>query len=82
MLIQLPLPVKFIIAIAYDLLDFFSVPILGSLYDAVGIPLGVLLWGPYGLVNVMELFDPTDQLDKFVPTMTLAGILQHYGKVG
>lgn len=82
MLYGLPVPLKFLIAIIYDLTDLMSVPFLGTLYDAVGIPLGVLLWGPVGLVNTWEIVDPTDQIDKFVPTMTLAGILQYYGKVG
>lgn len=82
MLYGLPLWIKFGIAIIYDLADLMSVPFLGSLYDAVGIPLGVLLWGPVGLVNTWELVDPTDQVDKFIPTMTLAGIIHHYGKVG
>jgi hypothetical protein len=79
---QLPLSVKFTIAIVYDVLDFLSVPVLGSLYDAAGIPLGIMLWGPAGLINLWEFVDVTDQVDKFVPTMTLAGILNHYGKVG
>jgi len=82
LLYGLPLPVKFGIAIIYDLADLMSVPFLGSLYDAVGIPLGVLLWGPVGLLNAWEIVDPTDQIDKFVPTMTLAGIVHHFGKVG
>lgn len=82
MLYGLPLWVKFGIAIIYDLADLMSVPFLGSLYDAVGIPLGVLLWGPVGMMNAWEILDPTDQIDKFAPTMTIAGIVHHFGKVG
>ena len=78
----LPLWIKFLIAAVYDLGDLLSVPFLGTLYDAVGIPLGVLLWGPVGLMNAWEIVDPTDQVDKFVPTMVIAGFVHHYGKVG
>lgn len=79
MLYGLPLWIKFTIAGIYDLMDLMSVPFLGSLFDGVGILLGVALWGPVGLVNTWELIDPTDQFDKFVPTMVLSGILHHYG---
>lgn len=78
---MLPIPTwaKFAIAIIYDVLDFFSVPMLGSLYDVVGIPLGVALWGPWGLAQAWEVLDPTDVVDRFVPTMTIAGLIAYNG---
>lgn len=77
MLQGLPLIVKFLIAAIYDFLDLFSIPGIGSLYDIIGIPLGVALWGPMGFIQVWEVVDITDQFDKFVPTMVLAGILTY-----
>ena len=78
MLQGLPLIVKFAIAAIYDFLDLFSIPGIGSLYDIIGIPLGAALWGPMGLIQVWEVIDITDQFDKFIPTMVLAGIITYY----
>ena len=69
---------KFAIAIAYDVIDLFSIPVLGEIYDAIGIPLGYILWGPLGLTNAWELLDPLDTIDRFVPTMTLAGVVVYF----
>lgn len=71
----LPLWQKFAISIVYDVVDFFSVPVFGTMYDVVGIPLGLALWGPIGLINTWEVFDPLDATDRFVPTMTIAGLM-------
>ena len=73
---------KFAIAIAYDAIDLFSIPVLGEIYDAIGIPLGYILWGPLGLTNAWELLDPLDAIDRFVPTMTLAGVVVYLKEKG
>jgi len=73
---------KFAIAIAYDAIDFFSIPVLGQIYDVIGIPLGYILWGPLGLTNAWELLDPVDTIDRFVPTMTLAGVVVYLKEKG
>ena len=75
----LPLWMKFAIAITYDVVDFFSLPGLGQLYDIVGIPLGYAMWGPIGLANAWEVVDPLDVTDRFIPTMTITGILSLTG---
>lgn len=74
---SLPTWMKFAIAIIYDVVDLFSVPGLGTLYDIIGIPLGFALWGPIGLANAWEIVDPVEATDRFIPTMTLAGIAVH-----
>ena len=74
---SLPTLLKFVIAATYDIVDLFSIPGLGTLYDVIGIPLGFALWGPIGLANAWEIVDPVDAVDRFVPTMTLAGIAVH-----
>lgn len=73
-LTALPVWLKFIIAIIYDVVDLVSIPGLGTLYDIIGVPLGFALWGPVGLANAWEIVDPADAMDRFVPTMTMAGI--------
>lgn len=75
----LPTWVKFVIAILYDMVDFLIPPGIGSIYDIIGIPLGYAMWGPLGLVNAWELLEPTDVLDSFVPTMTIAGLVVTFG---
>jgi len=72
-------PVKFSIALAYDFIDFISIPGIGTIYDLIGVPLGVYLWGPVGLMNAWELVEPTDQVDKFIPTMVIAGLVAEFG---
>ena len=78
-LMELPVWLKFAISIVYDVVDFFSIPGIGSLYDVVGVPLGYALWGPIGLANLWEIADPLDVTDRFVPTMTITGILSTAG---
>ena len=36
-----------------------------------------LLWGPLGLTAAWETFEPTEQLDGFIPTNTLIAIAAH-----
>ncbi|CAG0948805.1 MAG: hypothetical protein OIN86_13015 [Candidatus Methanoperedens sp.] len=73
----LPLFLKFVISIVWDLLDFtiFRIPVIGTVTDLISIPLAIALWGPLGLITSWEVLDPTDQLDAEIPTMTIIGIL-------
>lgn len=75
----LPLWEKFAISIVYDVVDLISIPGFGQLYDVIGVPLGYALWGPIGIANAWEIFDPLDVTDRFVPTMTITGILSLAG---
>ena len=68
---------KFMISIAFDIADFFigRIPIFGTVFDLVGGFLGLWLWGVPGGLQFLEILDVTDQLDGFIPTMTLAGMV-------
>ena len=68
---------KFIIAIAFDVFDFFigRIPIAGTVIDFIGGIIGLLLWGKIGALQFGELLDFTDQIDGFIPTVTISGIL-------
>lgn len=73
-----PEVVKLLIAILLDILDFSMGRIIGygTVLDVVFAGIAFLLWGPPGLIQLWEVFDPTDQLDGFVPTMTLIALTQ------
>lgn len=64
---------KVVISVIYDIGDFTigRIPIFGTFYDLFGVWLGYILWGPIGLINAWELLDPTDQIDGFIPTMSI-----------
>ena len=70
--------VKLIIAIVIDIIDFTVGRILGTgmVLDLVIAIIAVVLWGPAGLVALWELADPSEQIDGFVPTMTLIALSQ------
>jgi hypothetical protein len=63
-----------IAAAAIDLFDFtvgrvlFATPFAGEI---IGCAIGYALYGPRALFYVLEAFDPTEQVDAFIPTMTL-----------
>jgi hypothetical protein len=67
---------KLFIAIGFDTADFFigRIPIWGTFFDIVGGFLGLVLWGPLGSAQFLEIFDITDQIDGFIPTLTIAGL--------
>lgn len=81
-MLNIPVPIKFLIAVIFDVLDLLSVPILGTMFDGVGIIVGVMLWGPVGFWSAWEILEPTDQIDKFIPTLTLIGLYTHFGGKG
>lgn len=43
--------------------------------DLIAIPLAIFLWGPIGIAYVWEVIDISDQIDGFIPTMTLIGVI-------
>jgi hypothetical protein len=67
---------KLILSIIFDVTDFFvgRIPVFGTLFDIFGGILAVYLWGGLGSIQFLEIIDLTDQLDGFIPTVTLAGI--------
>jgi hypothetical protein len=74
---KISLPLKFAIAILWDIADFtiFRIPVIGTVTDLISIPLALYLWGPIGIVSSWELADLTDQIDAEIPTLTLIGII-------
>ena len=69
--------IKILISIIWDILDatIFRIPGFGTISDILSIPLAIFLWGNAGVIAAWEVFEPTDQLDAFIPTLTLIGIL-------
>ncbi len=66
------------ICVAVDLFDFtigrfFG---LGLLADILQTVVAYWLFGPIGLIALWELIDPSDQLDGFVPTLTILALTQ------
>jgi len=45
-------------------------------YDILGTYLGYKLWGGWGLVQGLEILDITDQIDSFIPTLTIMGLVR------
>jgi len=74
---SLPAGGKFLVSVLVDAFDFAvgRIPGFGTLWDLVQTYLAYRLWGPAGLAAIWELVDVTEQVDGFVPTVTLAGVL-------
>ena len=68
---------KIIISLILDVIDFFigRIPVFGTVFDFFLSFIGVMMWGPIGLLSFWEVFDFTDQLDGFIPTLTISGIV-------
>ncbi|MBT3323840.1 hypothetical protein HN681_00490 [archaeon] len=68
---------KFIISIVFDLVDLTlgRIPVFGTAFDVVGGLLGIWLWGTPGALQFLEIIDFTDQIDSFIPTLTIAGLI-------
>lgn len=68
---------KFAICVVIDILDMtigrflFVVPYSGEI---IGTVIGVALFGWKGLFYLVELVDPTEQIDGFIPTATLIAL--------
>tara|TARA_Y100000310_G_scaffold278727_1_gene297395 strand:+ start:3206 stop:3442 length:237 start_codon:yes stop_codon:yes gene_type:complete len=69
---------RFIIAVVYDVADFIigRIPVFGTAYDIFGTWLGYKLWGGWGLVQGLEILDITDQIDSYIPTLTIMGLVR------
>lgn len=70
--------VKLILSILLDIVDFFigriiGVGMIGDLL--IGI-CAVIMWGAPGIAAFWELLDPSEQIDGFVPTLTLIALSQ------
>ncbi|MBI1392388.1 MAG: hypothetical protein GC152_06555 [Alphaproteobacteria bacterium] len=66
------------ICVAVDLADFligwvFGLSLLADILQTV---VAVWLFGPLGLVALWELATPIDQVDGFVPTLTILAVTQ------
>lgn len=69
---------KLLLAVLLDVLDFTLGRIIGAgtIVDLIFGAIAFVLWGPVGLIAFWEALDPTDQIDGFVPTMTLIALSQ------
>ena len=69
---------KMAISIAFDVGDFFfgRIPVVGTVVDIAGTILGWFLWGAAGLIQGLEIFEITDQIDAFFPALTIAGFIR------
>ena len=70
-------PLKLIVCIVYDFLDFtvgrvlFPAPFLGEI---VGCGLCCMMFGKEGLYYALEAIDITEQIDGFIPAATIIAI--------
>ena len=80
MMIDTTLILKFAISIIWDILDFtiFRILAFGTFADAISIPIAYTLWGPIGVLAAWELVDLTDQVDGFIPTITIIGLMSTF----
>ncbi|KMK65998.1 hypothetical protein [Puniceibacterium sp. IMCC21224] len=68
---------KLMIAILIDILDFtvgrllFATPFAGEI---IGLILGYIMFGPRAFWYAVEAIDVTEQVDGFIPTMTLIAL--------
>lgn len=69
---------KLLISVLLDILDFTIGRMVGAgmVTDLVFAAIAVVMWGPAGLAAFWELLDPSEQIDGFVPTMTLIALSQ------
>ena len=69
--------IKLGISIIWDIFDFTvgRVPVIGTLIDIIGGFLATALWGKLGVLAFWEVIDITDQLEAFVPSLTIIGII-------
>jgi hypothetical protein len=68
--------IRLAFSIVIDLFDFTlgRIPLFGSVTEGVGTIVLTAMWGPAGLLNILELLDFTEQLDAFIPTATLVAL--------
>ncbi len=70
--------VKLVVAVILDVADFFIGRIIGfgSLFDVFLTVAGVAMFGWKGLAQLWEVAEVTDQIDGFVPTLTLLALAE------
>lgn len=70
--------IKLVIAIALDLADFVVGRIIGfgTGFDVVLSAIGFMLFGWKGLAQLWEVAEVSDQVDGFVPTLTLIALAE------
>ncbi|GGY38310.1 hypothetical protein [Parvularcula lutaonensis] len=70
--------VKLVVAIAFDLADFVIGRVIGigTGFDIVLTAIGFALFGWKGLAQAWEVVDVTDQIDGFIPTLTLLALAE------
>jgi len=69
---------KLALAVFLDILDFTVGRAIGAgaVFDLALAGIAFLLWGWPGLIALWELVDPSEQIDGFVPTLTLIALSQ------
>lgn len=69
---------KLAFAVFLDILDFTIGRVIGfgMVSDLIFAGIAFWIWGPAGLFALWELADPSEQVDGFVPTMTLIALSQ------
>ena len=67
---------KLVIGIIFDIVDNFigRLPIFGTLFDIFGTMLSYHLWGGRGWFAGLEIVDISDQIDGFIPSLTIIGL--------
>lgn len=67
---------KLVAAVLLDVADFTVGRIIGfgTGFDIVLAGIGFAMFGWKGLVQLWEVADPSDQIDGFVPTLTLVAL--------
>lgn len=73
---------KLLLAIAIDLFDFTlgRIPGFGTVTDIIGGIVALALFGVPGAIPFLEIIDFTEQIDGFIPTVTLSGIVYLFQK--
>jgi len=68
--------VKMLASIVLDITDFFIPPPFETLSDLVLGGVGLMFWHTSGAIQFLEVLDPSGRIDAFVPSLTIAGLLQ------
>lgn len=69
---------KFAVCVLVDLFDMtvgrllFAVPFAG---EAIGVGVAYALFGPIAFGYALEILDPTEQLDGFIPTASIIALM-------
>lgn len=63
-------------SVIIDIFDFTlgRIPGFGTVTDGVGTAVMFAMWGPIGLINILEVIDVTEVFDGFIPTSTMVAL--------